>query len=276
MLKIAKWRWLGLSAVIWVGIVHAEIHEWRDALGRNHYSDRAHDDAQVLKLEPSRASVVVDKVYDGDTLLLKDGRRVRFLGINTPEIAGRHKTAESGGEQAKAWLKKTIEHQRVILEFDVEKQDKYQRTLAHVFTEDKLHLNLELVKRGLATANIFPPNLKYVDALGEAQQQAEGQRLGIWGDAAYVPQPFSTIDVDDYKGWRRVLGEIKTLKTSRKYSYLKFSEHFALQIPNQSLYLFPDLNRYVGKRVEVRGWLSQSRQGFLMRLRHPLDIKMLD
>lgn len=275
MLK-RRGRWLGLSAVLWLGIVHAEVYEWLDAQGRNHYSDRGYDSAQVLKMAPVRSVFVVDKVYDGDTVLLSDGRKVRFLGINTPEIAGRNKLAESGGEQAKAWLKQAIEHKRVSLEFDVEKQDKYQRTLAHVFSEDKLHLNLELVKRGLAAANIFPPNLKYVDALAEAQQQAERQRLGIWADSAYAPQAFSVIDVDDYKGWRRLLGEVKAVKTSRKYSYLKFSERFALQIPNQSLALFPTLNSYVGKRIEVRGWVSQSKQGFMMRLRHPLDIKVLD
>lgn len=275
MLK-RRGRCLGLGAVLWVGIVHAEVYEWLDAQGRNHYSDHGQDSAQVLKMVPDKDRVVVAKVYDGDTLLLSDGRKVRFLGINTPEIARRQKLAESGGEQAKAWLKQAIEHKPVTLEFDAEKQDKYQRTLAYLFSEDNLHLNVELVKRGLATVNIFPPNLKYVAALADAQQHAERQGLGIWADAAYAPQLYSSIDIDDYRGWRRVTGEIKSVKNSRKYSYLNFSDRFALQIPNQSLSLFPDLMTYMGKRLEVRGWISQSRQGFVMRLRHPLDIKVLN
>lgn len=272
MIKTRK-CWLALCAVLWSGIVHADVYEWLDALGRNHYSDRGHPSAQLLKIKAEPQTLVVNKVYDGDTLLLNDGRKVRFLGVNTPEIAGRNKSAEAGGEQAKAWLKQMIEHKRVILEFDVEKQDKYQRTLAHVFTEDHLHLNLELVRRGFAAANIFPPNLKYVDILGDAQQQAEQQGLGIWANPAYSPKVFTAIDVDDYKGWRRIVGEVKGVKTSRKYSYLKFSDRFMVQIPNQALTLFPNLNGYVGKRIEVRGWISQSKSGFMMRVRHPLDIK---
>jgi endonuclease YncB( thermonuclease family) len=87
----------------------------------------------------------VEKVFDGDTILLSNGRKVRFLGINTPEVAGRNKSAEAGGEQAKDWLKNKLEHRKVLLQGDVEKQDNYQRTLAYVFTDNKEHMGVSRI-----------------------------------------------------------------------------------------------------------------------------------
>lgn len=68
------------------------------------------------------------------------------VGVNTPEVSGRNKSAESGGERAKQWLKSKLEQRKVFLQGDVEKQDKYQRTLAYVYDENKQLVNLELVK----------------------------------------------------------------------------------------------------------------------------------
>lgn len=253
----------------------AEVFEWRDMFGRHHYSDRKQADARIVTVEPTVSYHVVKKVFDGDTILLSNGQKVRLLGVNTPEVAGRNKNAEAGGEAAKTWLKNWLEHKKVRLEGDVEKQDKYQRTLAHVFTVDKRHVNLELVRQGLAAVNIYPPNLKYVQTLLAAQQDAERAGLGIWRDPAYAPQVFERIDESNYKGWKRVTGRLKALKKTKKYSYLQFSERVSLRIDNAGLSLFPELQRYVGKQVEARGWVSKSGDRFVISIRHPGEVKLL-
>lgn len=258
------------------GILHAEVYEWFDQQGRPHYSDRGRENAKLLNLRPGVSFYRVEKVFDGDTILLANGQKVRFLGVNTPEVAGRNKSSEVGGEQAKAWLKRYLEGKKVSLQGDVEKQDKYQRTLAHVFTEDKQHVNLELVRRGLAAINIYPPNLKYVDALVEAQQQAESSRLGIWNYPEYAPQSFRELNDDNYKGWKRLTGRVLAVKSTSKYSYLQFSDQVAVRIDNQWRELFPDLALYVGKQLEARGWVHKNRQRFALHIRHPAEIKVLD
>ena len=270
-----KMKWLCL-ALSWSAIVHAEVYEWIDSQGHSHYSDRGHDDARVLKIQPGTAGFAVKKVYDGDTLLLSDGRKIRFLGVNTPEVEGRHKSAEAGGERAKVWLRQRLEGRKVSLQFDVEKEDKYQRTLAHVFDQDKRHINLELIERGLAMASIYPPNLKFVEALVAAQQRAKQAGLGIWSMQEYAPRDFSLLTTEDYKGWRRLRGRVKAVKRTRKYSYLQFSDTVAVQVANEWLKLFPQLDRYVGKQVEVRGWANKSREHLSVRARHPADIDVLD
>lgn len=251
-----------------------DVFQWIDKQGRPHYSDRSQPDAKVLKVVPSASYYVVEKVFDGDTILLSDGQKVRFLGVNTPEVAGRNKNAEAGGAQAKEWLRQQLEGRKVRLEGDVEKRDKYQRTLAYVFAEDNRHMNLELVRQGLATVNVYPPNLKYVDALLKAQQTAEVERLGIWGRPEYAPQSFDVLNDDNYHGWKRITGTVRALKKTAKYSYLQFSDRVSVRIQNGGLNLFPDLQRYVGQYIEARGWVNKNAGRFVVQVRHPGEIKM--
>lgn len=253
----------------------AEVFEWVDGQGRHHYSDRKQADAKILAVVPEPSYYRVEKVFDGDTILLGDGRKVRLLGVNTPEVAGRNKNAEPGGEQAKAWLRQRLEHKKVRLEGDIEKQDKYQRSLAYVFTEDKLHINLELLRLGLAAVNIFPPNLKYVQAFLDAQQAAEQAGLGIWRLREYAPQAFQVLNDDNYKGWKRVTGRIRAVKQTAKYSYLQFSDSVSVRIENDTLNLFPALQSYVGSDIEARGWGAKNKDRFAVQVRHPGDIKRL-
>lgn len=262
------------SLIVPPALADVDVFEWVDQQGRHHYSDRSQAEAKVLKVAPSASYYVVEKVFDGDTILLSDGQKVRFLGINTPEVAGRNKSAEAGGSQAKDWLRQQLEGRKVRLEADVEKQDKYQRTLAYVFTEDKRHMNLELVKQGLAAVNIYPPNLKYVEALLAAQQHAESAGLGIWSRPEYAPQSFDALDDENYHGWKRIVGSIRALKQTRKYSYLQFSDKVSVRIENDRLSLFPALQNYVGKTLEARGWVGKSAGRFVVQIRHPGELKL--
>ena len=154
----------------------AEIYQWQDVGGNKHFSDQSHPQAKILDIKPSYGFYTVIKVYDGDTVVLSDDRKVRLLGINTPEVRHRDKMADAGGDEAKQWLKNKLENTKVRLVTDAEKTDKYGRILAHLFTEKKEHINLELVKVGLAEVSIYPPNLLYADELLKAQDLAERQQ----------------------------------------------------------------------------------------------------
>ena len=271
MKKTKKTLWL-LLLLLLPALLRAEVYQWTDQQGCRHYSDRGHEQAKVLNIDSGIAYYEVEKVFDGDTILLSNGQKVRFLGINTPEVAGRNKSAEAGGEQAKAWLKDKLEHKKVFLQGDVEKQDKYQRSLAYVFTENKEHINLELVKRGLAFVNIYPPSLKYVDALLAAQQKAEQAKLGLWAYRDYAPLAFTALDETNYHGWKRLTGRIRAVKQTAKHGYLQFSDKVSISVEPTSSALFPDLETYVGKQVEVRGWIRRSKDHFFLLVRHPADI----
>ncbi|MDR4516275.1 MAG: thermonuclease family protein [Nitrosomonas sp.] len=247
-----------------------EIFRSEDAKGRVTYSDKAIDGAEQIKLSNRvfRHLQKVKSVYDGDTIILENGQRVRLLGINTPEIESRHRANEPGGEAAKEWLQNQLHGQKVYLEYDLEKHDKYKRSLAHVFLSDGKHINLELLKNGLAFVSIIPPNIRHADMFNQAQQHAENRKLGIWGLPHYQARSLSQISSND-KGWKRYIGTPQKIQQRRKFTYLVFDERVNIRISNDNLKLFPALETYLGKTVEIRGWISRRSEKFSFEIHHP-------
>jgi micrococcal nuclease len=253
--------------------VDAEIYQWQDAEGSEHFSDRFHPDAKTVKIKPGYGFYSVKTVYDGDTVVLEDGRKIRLLGINTPEVQHKDKMADAGGEDAKAWLINKLQHSKVRLEFDFDKTDKYGRTLAHLFSEKKEHINLSLVKAGLATISIYPPNLLYVNELLAAENKAEQNKLGIWRLPEYAAIPVSNLTKARHPRWSRLVGKVVAIRNTPKSIDLVFSSQFEARIERKWQSLFPDVNSYLGKTVELRGWVNRSRKHFSLLIRHPSAIR---
>ncbi len=255
--------------------LQAEVYRWTDRQGQMHFSDKPQVGAERMKITSGYSYYRVKKVYDGDTVLLSNGQKVRLLGLNTPEVETRHKSAEAGGEQAKIWLKDVLQNQKVRLETDVEKKDKYGRKLAYLLTEQGLHINLELLNKGLATLNIHPPNIKYSAEFLLAQQQAENKNLGLWQMKQYDPIALTDLGRLKRKGWLRIYGRVQSVHHRRKYSYLNFPNRFSVKIAAKNLQYFPQLETLVGHQVELRGWLSRSKKRYQMLLRHGSAIKRI-
>ena len=251
-------------------VFSTEIFRSEDATGRVTYTDKATEDGRQVKLSKRvyRHLHLVKSVYDGDTIVLENGERVRLLGVNTPEVESRHRASEPGGNDAKAWLQNQLQGQKVYLEYDLEKHDKYQRLLAHVFSADGKHINLELLKNGLAFVNVIPPNVRHADKFNKAQLQAENNKLGIWELPHYQARSLSLISSDD-KGWKRYIGTPQTIQQNRKFTYLVFNDQVNIRIANDNLQFFPALETYLGKTVEIRGWISRSREKFSFQIYHP-------
>ncbi|SJM93062.1 thermonuclease family protein [Crenothrix polyspora] len=265
---------LSLSAILLCLplLAHAEIYQWQDTEGNKHFSDRSHADAKILTVKPGYSYQSIKTVYDGDTVVLEDGRKIRLLGINTPEVRHRDKQADAGGDEAKQWLITRLKNTKVRVQTDVELTDKYKRTLGHLFTENKQHINLELVKAGLAEVSIYPPNLLFTEELLAAQQQAEHAKVGIWQRPEFAVLPVSSLTDEGHTGWTRLVGKVTTVRDTRKSIYLTFSDKFEARIERKWLALFPGINSYLGKNLEVRGWLNRNRGVFSMLIRHPSAI----
>ena len=241
-----------------------------DEQGRVTYSDTPSAQAQPVKIisRVSRHLHQVVKVYDGDTIILENKQHIRLLGINTPEIESRQRAEEPGGSAAKKWLQEQLQENQVYLEYDQVKQDKYKRSLAHVFLPDGRHINLALLENGLATISIIPPNIRYSDKLMQAQQHAEKLKLGIWSMPEYQPRPISQI-ANHTKGWQRLTGTPVAIKKSRKYTRLIFNDKVDIRIANTNLSLFPEPATYVGKQLEIRGWVARNKDHYTILVQHP-------
>ena len=132
----------------------------------------------------------VERVIDGDTLVLDGGERVRLIGVDTPETVHPQKPIERFGKEASAFTRRTAEGKGVRLEFDqgTGTKDRYGRTLAYVYLEDGSLLNLEIIRQGYGHAYVRFPFSK-MEELREAQRVAREERRGLWADAPTVDEP---------------------------------------------------------------------------------------
>jgi endonuclease YncB( thermonuclease family) len=124
-------------------------------------------------------TAVVSSVYDGDTLTLRDGRRVRLLQIDTPELG----SGECYSRAARIALLKLAPIGRpVVLELDpaLDRTDRYGRLLRYV-KRNGVNLNVELVRRGAATPYFYRSDRgRYAATLMRAAQRARTSKLGLW------------------------------------------------------------------------------------------------
>ncbi len=258
-----------ISLLVQANFLMADVYKSQDETGHISYSDKPSPNATLQKSSTTRHRYKnkVVHVYDGDTIKLENGNKIRLLGIDTPEVASRYQKATAGGNAAKKWLNKQLEGIDIYLEYDQQQRDKYQRLLAHVFLENGDHINVVLVELGLAIVNLFPPNLRYHDQLLAAQQLAQQQQLGMWAMKRY--QLISADKVRKVSGWKRYQGTVTSIKNNRKYVRLILSKKLSVRIAKKNLYLFPELESYMGQSVEVRGWLSGKKAPFSILVRHP-------
>ena len=133
----------------------------------------------------------IQEAVDGDTVRLSDGRKLRYVGMDTPELHHPSKGEQCFGQKAYEQNKKLVEHQLVSLEKDVSETDKYGRLLRYVWFGDKL-VNQQLVADGYAVARSFPPDISRQDELRSAEKTAREQSLGLWGDCTVDPKTKST------------------------------------------------------------------------------------
>lgn len=235
------------------------------------YSDTPAPAAQSLQpvtTGPVRNKYRVSKVIDGDTVVLENNKRIRLLGVNAPEIENRFHPGEPGGMEAKKWLQAKLQGRSVYLEQDRQTLDHYQRTLAHLHLPDGEHINLSLVEKGLATVSLIPPNLLHASTLIKAQQQAEARKLGIWSMEQYRPRLLTKLTEKPF-GWQRYRVRVREFKRNRRFSRLIIGNNIDIAIANQDLALFPPLETYLNKPLEVRGWVSRRKDRFSIRIQHP-------
>ena len=124
--------------------------------------------------EPSSSrGTLVQRVIDGDTVVLADGERVRYIGMDTPE------RGERLFDEATAYNRRLVEGQRVGLLKDQSETDRFGRLLRYVLAGDIL-VNAELVREGLAEAKRYEPDVKFADCFDELMQEARDEQRGMW------------------------------------------------------------------------------------------------
>jgi micrococcal nuclease len=125
---------------------------------------------------------IVTHVYDGDTIVISDGRRIRYLGIDAPETGRDGGPPEPYAQEAEHLNRRLTISKGVRLEVVKERHDRYGRTLAYLFLKDGTFVNLEIVERGMAFCLFSGTPRPYDGLLLSAQQRAMLSRKGLWGN----------------------------------------------------------------------------------------------
>jgi len=123
---------------------------------------------------------------DGDTIYVSSGEKelkVRLIGVDTPETKHPTKPVECFGPQASAFATQTLDGEYVSIVTDKTQgiTDKYDRTLAYVYTTDGSLFNLDLIAGGFAYEYTYDTAYKFQEEFRAAQDEASNTQAGLWG-----------------------------------------------------------------------------------------------
>ncbi|MCM8765786.1 MAG: thermonuclease family protein [Candidatus Omnitrophica bacterium] len=229
----------------------------------------------------------VEKVIDGDTILLRGGKTVRYIGIDTPEIRKRVKdkwiySPQPFSLEAKELNQMLVEKKWIRLEYDVEKKDRYGRLLSYVFVDD-IFVNAKLLEEGLAFLYTLPPNVKYVDNFVSLQRKAREEERGIW--KIYAKGTLFPEEAKKHVGeLAEVMGRVTKIKEKEKLLILIFGQakkdDFKVVIFRKDFKYFlaqkiDPLTYYTGKKVKVYGKIKYY-AGPEIIVTHPSQIEVLE
>lgn len=127
--------------------------------------------------------VFVTRIIDGDTIeIATEGavKKVRYIGVDTPETVDPRKGVECYGREASQKNKDLVEGKYVRLERDISDTDSFGRLLRYVYVDDVM-VNEVMVKEGYAYALTYPPDVTYSQLFRETQEHAKEVKNGLWG-----------------------------------------------------------------------------------------------
>jgi micrococcal nuclease len=125
----------------------------------------------------ARQSARVERVVDGDTVVLSGLGKARLIGVDTPEVYG---GVECYGRAASRYAKRTLDGRRVRWRYDTERRDRYDRALVYLWLDDGRFFNSMLVREGYAQPLTIPPNVEFADRFVADARAARRAARGLW------------------------------------------------------------------------------------------------
>ena len=217
-----------------------------------------------------RQEAVLNYIIDGDTLVLSDDRKVRVLGVNTPEIRPSPQAkALAAKEAAKALLPAST---KFWIYPGIDATDHHDRALAHVVTQHGVNLAEHLLSNGLAASSAVHPNTRCAEHYQQLEMQARENKLGIWSEL----HPWQLIDKRINKkrsGFRLVTSTVKSIKANSQNHHLQLSNGLHVSMTNK---LAKEIraNKLKDKRLTVRGWIQWRKNKASLKLHHATNLQL--
>lgn len=209
------------------------------------------------------SSVVVQRVVDGDTVRLSDGRSVRLIGLNTPELGKQGRSDEPFAVAARKRLEALVADSggRVGLRLGAQEKDHYGRTLAHLYSVSGASLEAQMLADGLGFQVAVAPNVDLVDCQQAAERRARQAGLGLWKRS-----PVLKAEQIERSGFALVSGRVSKVQRNRGGIWIELQDKLVLRVAPNLLERFDSaaLQALKGRQIEARGWVvDRSRRGGL-------------
>ena len=241
------------------------------------FAEYADSISHVCEPPAQKITGKVERIVDGDTLKLADGKKLRLIGINASELARQGKPAEPLAVDARARLAKLVPPgSDIIWSKGTEPQDRYGRWLAYLFLPNGASVQRTLVQEGLAVRILVPPNTAMDACFLQAEQQARKFSKGLWQLRQY--QAVEVRSAGTLKeGLHFFSGKLRFDKETQKSIWLTLGDDLKLRIPKDNLQYFPGRNwqQYLDKKIIVRGWVKRQGNRVQMTLAHPGMLEVL-
>ena len=208
------------------------------------------------------SSGILKSIHDGDTLRLKDGRKIRLVGINTPEVARKGLSAEPFAVEATQYLKTILPVGKPVkLRFGEQVKDRYGRLLAHVFSEKGVNATAELIKKGYGFQVIIAPNDWSEACYQTLEQSVRKRKVGVWGHPHYSVKRAESTGLKS--GFGVLSGEIERIVRTNKIVWIDLKGVVTLKVSQHHWEKFERAAKRlaVGRKIEVRGLLIDRKKG---------------
>ncbi|NHX00442.1 thermonuclease family protein [Pseudomonas koreensis] len=209
------------------------------------------------------SSVSVQRVVDGDTLRLSDGRSVRMIGLNTPELGKQGRSDEPFAVAARKRLEALVADSggRVGLQPGQQAKDHYGRTLAHVYSTNGTNLEAQMLADGLGFQVAVAPNVDLVACQQAAERSARQAGRGLWRQS-----PVLKAEQIRTSGFAVVSGRVSKVQRNRGGIWIELQDSVVLRVAPNLVGQFDSarLQTLKGRQIEARGWVvDRSRRGGL-------------
>ncbi|WP_288131878.1 thermonuclease family protein [Microbulbifer sp.] len=204
-------------------------------------------------LGPADDLAALAKVVDGDTVHLKDGRKVRLIGVNTPELAHSGRPAQPLAQEAKEFTQRFLAGGDVELVYDRDRRDNHGRVLAHVYNHRGDSLEAALLSAGLAFHIAVAPNFALAECLAERENAARQRHRGLWAPGVWPTRQARNIRPGD-GGFVRLKGRVEKVDRNR-FLWLELDGPVALRLDPKRDYGHLGRRDWQGREIVVKGWL---------------------
>lgn len=228
---------------------------------------------QACKVQGEFKQSRVKTVIDGDTLHLSDGRKVRLVGINTPELDHQNGQHDAYAIDAKKALE-ILAGEVVFYQRATDSRDRYGRHLYYLFDQDGMSISGQLLALGVGYRIAIPPNLAYQKCFQSSENLARQNNKGVW-EKLLEWQPKGGFTISSFI--------ITSVTRNRGGWWLETEGDLVINIPLSASEYWPAQKVYYleGKKVEARGWqhFRKSRnpdyKSWYLSVKHPNDLQLL-